>query len=250
MPFRTTVQGYDLLNRLTSVSVLGDPYHVSFGYDTAGNLGTVTDPVDQTTRYFYDDLGRQVRVISPETGTTEFTHDEAGNVLSRRDSLNRLISYAYDGLNRLTDITYPDATAPAHFRYDNYSAGNFPDAVGRRTEVTDESGLRRFFYSAAGRLSKVVHFVDERDFTTEYYYDINGNLASMTYPDGRRIHYSYDPLSDRVQSVTSWKNGVTTVLATGITHKPFGPMSALDYGNGTHLAKDYESHGSVSIRLQ
>ena len=84
-----------------------------------------------------------------------------------------------------------------HYRYDDYSAGNPPDAVGRPTEVIDASGLRRYFYSAAGRLNKVVHFVDEREFSTEYVYDSNGNLASLTYPDGRKIHYSYDPISDR-----------------------------------------------------
>ena len=145
------------------------------------------DPIGQVTSYFHDDLGRQERVVSPETGTTEFTYDEAGNVLSRRDNLNRLISYAYDGLNRLTDITYPDATPPVHYRYDDYSVGSHPDAVGRLTEVTDASGFRRFFYNAAGRLSRVVHTIDAREFTTEYGYDTNGNLASMTYPDGRTI---------------------------------------------------------------
>ncbi len=92
-----------------------------------------------------------------------------------------------------------------------------------------------------GRLSKVVHAIDGREFATEYGYDSNGNLASMTYPGGRTIRYAYDPLSDRVQSVDSWKNGKRTVLAAGVTHKPFGPLSGLDYGNGTHLAKDYEN---------
>ena len=90
-----------------------------------------------------------------------------------------------------------------HYRYDDYSVGGYPDAVGRLTEVADASGFRRFFYTAAGRLGKVVHAIDARDFTTEYGYDANGNLASLTYPDGRTIRYAYDPLSDRVQSVTS-----------------------------------------------
>ena len=240
VPYKTTVQAYDFLNRLKTISVEGDPYRVSYGYDAQGNLSTVTDPIGQITSYSYDDLGRQGRVVSPETGTTEFTHDEAGNVTSRRDNLNRLISYAYDGLNRPTEIAYPDATPPVHYRYDDYSVGSYPDAVGRLTEVTDASGFRRFFYNAAGRLSKVVHAIDEREFTTEYGYDSNGNLASMTYPDGRTIRYAFDPLSDRVQTVTSGRTG-QTVLAEGITHKPFGPMAGLDYGNGMHLARDYEN---------
>ncbi|MHB8835966.1 MAG: InlB B-repeat-containing protein [Candidatus Methylomirabilia bacterium] len=241
VPYRTTIQEYDFLNRLTAISVAGDPYRVSYGYDAQGNLTTVTDPIDQATSYSYDDLGRQERVVSPETGTTDFTHDEAGNVVSRTDNLGRAISYAFDGLNRPTDIAYPDASPPVHYRYDDYSVGSYPDAVGRLTEVTDASGFRRFFYNVAGRPGKVVHAIDGREFTTEYGYDSNGNLSSLTYPDGRTVQYAFDPLTDRVQSVTSWKSGKRTVLAGAITHKPFGPMNGLDYGNGMRLARGYEN---------
>lgn len=241
VPYKTTVQEHDSLNRLKTISVAGDPYRVSYDYDAQGNLSAVTDPIGQTTSYSYDDLGRREWIVSPETGTTGFTHDEAGNAVARTDSLSRVISYAFDGLNRPTDIAYPEASPPVHYRYDDYSVGNYPDAVGRLTEVTDASGFRRFFYDAAGRPGKVVHAIDEREFTTEYGYDGNGNLASMKYPDGRTIQYAFDPLSDRVQSVTSWKNGKRTVLAGGLTHKPFGPMNGLGYGNGMRLERSYEN---------
>ncbi len=240
-PFKSTIQGYDSLNRLKSVSVEGDPYRVSFDYDTRGNLSTVTDPIGQVTSYIYDDFGRTERVLSPETGTTAFSRDESGHVISRRDSLNRQVSYAYDGLGRPTGITYPDATPPVNIRYDGYSDGDHPDAVGRLAELSDASGLRRFFYNASGRLSKVVHSIDEREFVTQYSYDNNGNLISLTYPDGRSVRYEYGPLSDRVESVTSWMNGIPTVLATGITHKAFGPMAGFDYGNGMHHVRGYEN---------
>ncbi len=237
VPFKTTVQGYDFLDRLTSTSVDGDPYHLGYGYDGQGNLNSVTDPIGQTTLYFYDDLGRLGRVVSPETGTTEYTHDEAGNVATRRDNLNRVVSYAYDGLNRLTDVTYPAPTAPVHYRYDDYSQGGYPDSVGRLTEVTDASGLRRFIYDAAGRVERVVHSIDGRDFVISYGYDANGNLESLTYPDGRTITYGYptDPPGDRIQSVISVKNGMEAVLATNIGYKPFGPLDGLGYGNQAHL---------------
>ena len=181
-PLKTTLQEYDALNRLKAVSVVGDPYHLGYSYDAHGNLNTISDSLDQITLYSYDDLGRLDRVVSPETGDTEYTHDEAGNVTSRRDNANRLISYAYDGLNRLTDVTYSDAATPAHYRYDNYTVGSYPDAVGRLTEVTDASGLRRLFYDAAGRLGKVVHTIDEHDFTTEYTYDADGNILTLILP--------------------------------------------------------------------
>ena len=88
VPYKTTVQGYDSLNRLTSVSVEGDPYLVSYSYDALGNLSTVTDPVGQTTRYFHDDLGRRGRVISrsPEPPITRTTRPgmffPAGTILT------------------------------------------------------------------------------------------------------------------------------------------------------------------------
>jgi len=130
---QTTVQGYDVLNRLTSTSVVGDSYHVSYGYDPAGNISRVTDPADQTTYYFYDDLGAGPSDLPgnrnhPSTLTTRreiFFH--AGTYLSR------LISYAYDGLNRLTDINYPDATASGALSLRRLFCRQRPDAFGRLT---------------------------------------------------------------------------------------------------------------------
>lgn len=243
VPLKTTVREYDFLNRLKAVSVEGDPYRVSYGYDAQGNLATVTDPLGQVTRYFFDDLGRMARVVSPETGTANFTHDAAGNVVERRDALNRLTTYTYDNLSRPTQVLHPGSTPPVLYRYDDYSDGVAPNAVGRLTETTDAAGLRRFFYDAGGRLARVTHAIDGRTFDTQYAYDLNGNLSSVTYPSGRIVRYAYDPVADLVQSVTASKDGTTKVLAQGVTHKLFGPVSGLAYGNGVSLEKGYDSLG-------
>lgn len=251
-PLRITIQGYDLFNRLQSVSVEKDGIihqQAGYHYDAQGNLFEVTDPLGQLTNYFHDDFGRQGRVDSPETGSTSFVHDAAGNLLSRTDNVNREISYqGYDGLNRPAAITYSDGTASVVFEYDTYT-NIFPESLpppelseakGHLTEVTDASGFRRFIYDAAGRLATVVHHIDGRTFTTGYDYDVNGNLASMTYPSGRVVEYVYDPTTDRVRSVTTSKESLFQVLADNITHLPFGPIDDFDYGNGTHVSRVFE----------
>ncbi len=238
---KSTTQDYDSLNRLKSVTVTGDPYAVSYEYDSHDNMKKVTDPINQQTLYAHDDMGRIFRVTSPETGITEYTFDATGNMLIKNDNLQRVTSYAYDSLSRLTGITYPDATPSVLYRYDNYSEGSAPNAVGRLTEVTDRSGFKRLYYDYAGRVIRMVYTMDGRAFVTEYGYDANGNLESITYPEGRVIQYIFYPQSNQVESVKMIKDGIETILAQGIARMPFGPVSSFNLGNGIQSFRDYDN---------
>jgi len=37
----------------------------------------------KTTLNQYDDFGKRIKVISPDTGTTIYSHDEAGNIIQK-----------------------------------------------------------------------------------------------------------------------------------------------------------------------
>lgn len=71
--------------------------------------------------------------------------------------------------------------------------------------------------------------------------------VTLTYPSGRTIQYGYAAQSDVLESVTSLKDGSPTVLATEISHEPFGPLDSAIYGNGTRLIHEYEN---LAYRLQ
>jgi RHS repeat-associated protein len=154
---RTTDYTYDQLNRVSTVTYPdpdgSDPLPGmvdAFVYDAQGNLAysiqtTATDSQKtnvnngyadkRITRYLYDALGRQIRVIYPDpdgipTGfggmlpapVTAYDYDAAGNVermietnssdtdplSATQTSTRHITSYAYDDAGRLSTTTLPD----------------------------------------------------------------------------------------------------------------------------------------------
>ncbi|MBI5895665.1 MAG: RHS domain-containing protein [Desulfobacterales bacterium] len=71
-------------------------------------------------------------------------------------------------------------------------------------------------------------------------YDAAGNLRSIGYPTGQTIQYLPDAI-DPARTSAVRLNGTQT-LASGLTHKPFGPVSGLTFGNGIALAIQYDKN--------
>jgi RHS repeat-associated protein len=214
-----TNYSYDALNRLTSV-LQPLTASTSYTYNSNNNLTTVTDANSNTTQYKYDDKGRVYQIISPDAGTTTYSYDPAGDIISKTDAKGITISYHYDALNRLTTIDFPTDTDIV------YSYDSCVNGKGRLCSMTDASGTTVYEYSSKGQVKKETKTIDSNQYVTQYAYDQNGNLKTMTYPSGKVITYNYT--NDRVVSVL--KDAAN--LATSISYKPFGGMSSINYGNG------------------
>jgi len=221
---KTTTYEYDIFNRLTTVTQPGNVV-TGYTYDRHNNLSTVTDAEGHTTAYVYDDLGRLIATTSPDTGTTTYAYDAAGNLIAKTDASGNTISYTYDALNRLTGILFPDAAQDITYTYDEGTNGN-----GRLTSMTDPSGS---YTLAEGKTINGVTY------TTEYAYDPAGILTGITYPDGRTVTYHLDG-AGQVMRVTSSFDGEETTLADNVAHLPFGPIMAMNLGNGLSVSKSFD----------
>ena len=82
-------------------------------------------------------------------------------------------------------------------------------------------------------------------YRTEYTYDLNGNISTITYPGGRKITYAYNALN-KINSVTEIYLGVTRTLASNITYQPFGDIASMTYGNGIVTNKTYDNRYRLS----
>ncbi len=202
--------------------------------DTNNNLTSVKDTNNATTTYKFDDRKKLYQVISPDTGTTTNAYDPAGNLISKTDAKGVTISYVYDAANRLTKIDFPSDTDIVYV-YDNCVNGK-----GRLCSVTDASGTTALEYTAKGQIKKETKTIDSIQYVTQYTYDQNGNLKTMTYPSGRVITYNYS--NDRAVSVLN--NAAN--LATNIGYKPFGGISSLTYGNGLAGSINYDNQYRVT----
>ncbi len=81
-----------------------------------------------------------------------------------------------------------------------------------------------------------------------YAYDAAGRLHSITYPSGAVVTYSYN-LNGQVNQVDVIRNGQVQSLASAIQYAPFGPVTALTFGNGLFFNKGIDQAYRTSSLL-
>jgi RHS repeat-associated protein len=155
-------------------------------------------------------------------------------MVSKTDAKGVTIGYQYDAANRLTKIDFSTDT-DILYAYDNCLNGK-----GHLCSMTDESGTTTYEYTPKGQVKKETKTIDSIQYVTQYTYDQNGNLKTMTYPSGKVITYNY--ANDRATSVL---NGAVN-LATNIQYKPFGGMTSLTLGNGLSQSIGYDNQYKIT----
>jgi RHS repeat-associated protein len=208
----TTTNGYDTAGNLTTVT---DPLSGVTGteYDAVGNVTKRTDADKRVTTYGYDKLDQLTTVTAADGGKTAYEYDAAGNITKRTDANNHATSYAYDDARQLTTITDPlnRATSYAYDAEGNLTKKTTPvgstsylfDARGQLTKVdySDSTPDASYAYDAAGRMTTRANSKISEDFG----YDAAGHLTKT-----RSFAYTYDN-DGRTSSMTA--DGVTTNYA-------------------------------------
>jgi len=234
---KTTSFTFDTLDRLTAMIRPGNVI-TGKAYDGNDNITSVTDPENRTTGYLHDDFGRRITKTSPDFGQSSFTYDAADNPVSVTDGNNTTVSYSHDALNRLTGTVYPAPVENVVYHYDE------DGFTGLLTSVEDATGSTIFRYDDHDRPTEEIRAQDGRTITFRYGYNDNSEIASITYPSGRRIDYVRNT-AGRITRVETTFRGRTTVLARDISRKPFGPLSSLTLGN--NIVLEYASDQDYRI---
>jgi RHS repeat-associated protein len=223
----TTTAQYDELGRIKTVSQPG-ALTTSAGYNTNNRLTSITDANNTATQYTHGDDEKVSQVVSPDTRTATYQYDPAGNMTGKTDANGVTINYTYDALNRLTKIDFPTDT-DITYTYDTCVNGK-----GWLCSMTDASGTTSYEYTPKGQVKKETKVIDTHTYVTQYTYDQNGNMKTMTYPSGKVITYNYTH-----NKVSSVQNNAA-YLALNIEYRPFTGSSSFMYGNGipATIAKD------------
>lgn len=227
-----------------------------YAYDYLDNLNLVSQNGQQRT-YSYDDLSRVTQTTTPESGTTTFYYTTAGGALCsgdpgevcrRTDAKGVTTTYTYDVLNRLTGVTYSDGTTHAvSYSQDSTTcpvSGVSNYGKGRMTGMSDGSGSTSWCYDQAGRIVAEQRTIAGITKTTQYGYNLDGSLASITYPSGHVISYNVGN-AERALSATDTGNNVN--YAATASYAPQGAVASIIYGkvsggfNGTTEQRSYSS---------
>ncbi|MFE7243950.1 DNRLRE domain-containing protein [Streptomyces sp. NPDC057580] len=215
--YQTRLDGYSA-DLYTKTSPEGRKWQ--FGYDSFGNLKTVTDPKgvesstadDYTTKYDYDAYGQQTKatdangnatqtsdfdpVGSPKTVTdpyakaTKFVYDERGQVTSATDALNKTSTQTYDTFGRPL-------------------MGKVPKDQAAGIYITTPAPV----------------------------YDANDNIVESTSPTNAVSKAVYDPM-DQVMSATAPANNLTTERKTAYTYDKVGNLRTTTEPKGVATTAD------------
>jgi RHS repeat-associated protein len=235
---RVSDNNYDPLNRLsrTLQDVSGIAAETKFSYDALDNLTQVNDPKGLNTTYSYNGLSDLTQLSSPDTGTTSYLYDSAGNRTRQTDARGVVTNFSYDALNRLISITYPTASLNTAYQYDADASGDcngFGEGflTGRLVQITDGSGSTKYCYDRFGNVTRKIQTTNGKVFTLLYSYNVAGQLATLTYPDGAVVDYLYDG-QGRVREIgAKTATGARQIVLNSTSYYAFGPVKQWSFGN-------------------
>lgn len=191
-----------------------------FGYDSFGNLKTVTDPKgvatatagDYTTSYEYNSYGQLTKATDANGNPTSYNDfGPTGYPKSITDAKTNVTTYVYDDRGQVIEVT---------------------DALGKKTTQTYDTFGRPLVNTvpkkqAAGALIT----------TPAPEYDANDNTTKSTSPNGAVSSAVYDA-ADQIKSATAPANNLTAPRTTSYTYDKVGNLKTTTEPKGTATTTD------------
>ncbi|GAB3648876.1 RHS repeat-associated core domain-containing protein [Glycomyces tarimensis] len=165
---------------------------ITYEYDHADRLVSMTDPGGDTWSYEYDLLGRQTASVDPDTGRTDTTYYDNGLVESVTDSRGKSLWYEYDELGRVIYVMEDDFWGELieAYEYDLFGKG-LPATTSKWDEDGNLYKTRILSYDDAGRPKGIRYSMPDslgnglaRSFEYWYSYNPDGSLEETIYPSG------------------------------------------------------------------
>lgn len=222
---------------------LSTPNTTQYAYDPMGDLLTVTQG-QQTRSYGYDSVGRMTSSAIPESGNaaTTFTYEDFGAVATRVDPRGITTTYGYDALNRLSTVQYSNGTATDNYTYGGAGAPNF--GAGRLVSTSNANASETYQYDNMGRLTQCTKTIGGNLYTTNFSYNADGTLNTITYPSNRAVTNSYDAIG-RLTKVSSGGTDFLTINS----YNAAGQVLTSLYGNGMQGTYTYNNQMQMASIL-
>ncbi len=245
----------------------------SFSYTARRQLWKTTDAASRVVERSYDDIGRLVTVIDPDSNNSSTrTYTDNGLLETIEDANTNVTEYQYDGFDRLKKKIYPDTTFE-EMTYNTLSlvttvTTRAGDDIGFTYDVLNRLDTRSpdsmptvtYTYDLAGRLltlstPTVSGHPESGTFT--YGYDSAGRRTSEQYPDSKNVSVTMDdngnvtrmdyPGSYYIERVFDELNRLTEIKLNGAGT----PVVEFDYDQlSRRTGLTYENGASVSYNTQ
>lgn len=245
---QTTVKGVAGCDTVVDPLCATDLIETRTYRSSVGPPATSERPSGAVTSYDYDERARVESItqgpsLAALSERLEYDYEEAFNQKSEERFVDlssgspvvrKTESYAYDASGRLVTTTHADATTVT-YQYDD---------DGRVTGIKDEnhaSPNTTYTYDPAGRQTSVAQTLNgvAGSVVTSYAYDTNGDLLSVTDPNGNVTSYDYDDFG-RMRRQVSPVTGTTTY-----SYDPAGNLLTTSDANGAVSTRTFDALGRI-----
>jgi RHS repeat-associated protein len=250
---RTTAYTYDANGDVLSKTTgTGDALDVTdYTYDTSGDelSQTVQDGSSSLeTTWTYDQNGLPLSMTTPRGNasgatssdfTTNYTYNPNGNLVTQTGPPVSVSTYA---------AQTPTTTRPVTtYGYDTF---------GDQTQVEDPDGnVTTSAYDGDGRITSTAQAAytppgasASVTSPTTYAYDENGNLTSVTDPDGDVTSYTYDALGDMTSQIDPQLPGQSAPGTWTYTYDSDGEQLTGTDPLGNETQRTYDYFGNVATQ--
>ncbi|HET9530073.1 MAG TPA: RHS repeat-associated core domain-containing protein, partial [Blastocatellia bacterium] len=199
-PINFTYDNDDLLTGAGAMTLTRNAQH---GLVTATTLGSVTTTLSYNG--YAEAMNHSASFNATGLYACQYTYDKLGRITQKVETVlgsPTTYDYTYDAAGRLASVTLNGAPTPASaYTYDqngNRTSASIGGVVTNGTydnqDRLTQYGSTTYAYTASGELlSKSVGAQ-----TTQYVYDVLGNLVAVTLPNGTQIEYVIDGQDLRV----------------------------------------------------
>ncbi|NNF60475.1 MAG: PASTA domain-containing protein, partial [Gammaproteobacteria bacterium] len=238
-------------------------------YGDNGNVLSRTDANGAVTTYTYDGDLRPLTITDPLGNMKRFFYDSGGLLVATEDATGTVAQRSYSSFGQVTSESIVDAggtlvsrvdidydangneTSRAAFRYVDGVLTPFTttfayDGMDRRTTTTDPLGSVTITeIDGLGRRAADIDALGRR---TEYGFNILGQQTTVTYADGAEQTVAFDPAGNVINE-TDALGRVTTFVYDEVgrrvtTIRPDGTQIAEVFSPGGRLAASIDARGA------
>ncbi|QMT36458.1 DUF6531 domain-containing protein [Neisseria wadsworthii] len=208
--------------------------------DDWGRITLQRDELGRETRFGYDTFGNLISITAPDGSRTQIDyHDSLNLPVAVNDPAGRITEYAYDGRGNLIHITDPAGHRTEYTYNEQWLPAAITDALGKTKQLEygsdgqliryiDCSGqATRFGYTEYGDLETVT---DALGHTTRHHYDAAGNHIRTDYPDGSSESFEYDRINRLIAHIDGL--GAKTEYELAVDGLPVKRTNALGHSFG------------------
>ena len=225
----------------------------SFSYDNPFDptvVSSITYGNGSKVSYDYDQHGRLQQIIYGEgRESISYVYNESGEITSVTDANGEQLVYKYDDNGRLISQQIAGSERLLSYSYGNAGEVTVTDADGATVKLSaSEQGLilrqsdilsrlTQFQYDEQGNLTGINA---GEQFGVSYSYDEQDNVTSRTNSLGHEVKFTYEPNSERLQTVTDARGNDLSY-----SYNEQGYLTAITYEDGSSENFSVDEQGNT-----